>query len=227
VRVVDTPAGVSRAVELQAVIGAQRAGHTFLVARDGQNRQRLFVLEPQDGVLWVGRGEACDICVEWDEAASRCHAELRRTPEGWAIVDDGLSRNGTFVDNQRIAGRRRLHDGEVVRVGNCSLTYRLAGGSAAPTRPAESPVAAPAVTPAQRRVLVALYRPLRDARGPASPASNAEIARELVLSTATVKSHMRALFAVFAVEDLPHNRKRMRLVELALRAGLVSVREQG
>jgi predicted component of type VI protein secretion system len=225
VRIVAARARTSRATEMKAIIEAQRAGLTFLVARDGRDRQRLFVLEPDDELLWIGRGAACDVCLDWDEAASRCHAELRRVPEGWAIVDDGLSRNGTFVDNQRIQGRRRLHDGEIVQVGGCALTYRLAGASAAATKPGESLGPAPDLTPMQRRVLVALYRPMREATGPAAPATNAQIAAELVLSVATVKSHVRALFAALAVEDMPHNRKRMRLAQLALRAGLVSERE--
>lgn len=224
-RPIVAAAGTSRAVNVKAIIEAQRAGLTFIVARDPQDRQRLWILEPEDELLWIGRGRACDIRLHWDEATSRCHAELRRVPEGWAIVDDGLSRNGTFVDNQRVTGRRRLHDGEILRIGGCSLTYRLAGGGAAPTKPAESVVAATRITPMQKRVLVALYRPLRDAPGPAAPASNAEIADELVLSVATVKSHVRALFSALAVEDMPHNRKRMRLAELALRAGLVSDQE--
>jgi hypothetical protein len=35
-----------------------------------------------------------------------------------------------------------------------------------------------------------------------------------------VKTHIRSLFAKFAVEDLPQNRKRVRLAELAHRAGV-------
>jgi len=207
-----------------AVVELQRRGVPFLVASDSADRQRIYVLEPHDGVLWIGRGAACDISVDWDASTSRCHAELRRLPECWAIIDDGLSRNGTYVDGARICGRRRLRDGDVVRVGSCELTFRPAGGSADGTLPAESLAAAPALTPMQRRVLTALCRPLHAAEGPTSPASNAEIAAELVLSIATVKTHIRALFAAFGVEDLPHNRKRMRLAELARRAGLAGER---
>lgn len=225
VRVVVTPEGSSRAVELQQVIAAQSAGLTFLVTRDGQDCQRMFVLESHDDLLWVGRDAGCDICLDWDEETSRCHAELRRIPEGWTVIDDGLSRNGTFVDNQRISGRRRLQNGEIVRIGGCALTYRPAGVGTTPTKPAAGALAPPVLTPMQQRVLVALYRPLREATGPAVPASNAQIADELVVSVATVKTHIRALFAALGVEDMPHNRKRVRLAELALRAGLVGARE--
>ena len=221
-RVIQSASGASHAVELQAVIEAERAQLPFLVARDDQDRQRLFVLEPKDERLWVGRGSACEVCIGWDQSASRCHAELVRVPDGWAVVDDGLSRNGTFVCGQRIAGRRRLHDGEVLRVGNSALIYRLPGTSGASTKGAKSMVALPDLTPAQRRVLVSLCRPLWHAPAATVPATNPAIAAELVLSVPAVKTHIRALFAKFAVEDLPQNQKRVRLAELAMEADLVS-----
>ena len=37
------------------------------------------------------------------------------------VCDDGISRNGTFVNNDRISGRRRLRDGDVIRVGRTML----------------------------------------------------------------------------------------------------------
>lgn len=223
-RVIESGDGASRAVELKALIEAQRIGLPILVGRDATGAQRLFLLEHDDERLWVGRGAACDLRVEWDEKASRCHAELVRVPEGWVVVDDGLSSNGTFVGGERITGRRRLHDGEVVRFGGSSMTYRLPAASGSATRPAEDMVALPDLTPMQRKVLVALCRPLLDPRGPAVPATNPAIATDLVVSTHAIKTHMRALFAKFDVEDLPQNQKRARLAELAMQAGLAAER---
>lgn len=73
----------------------------------------------------------------------------------------------------------------------------------------------------QRKVLVALCRPLSAGESPAVPATNRAIAEELVLSVEAVKTHMRALFARFGVEELAQNKKRARVVELAAQAGLV------
>ncbi len=81
-----------------------------------------------------------------------------------------------------------------------------------------------AVTPAQRRVLVALCRPL--AGDPhAAPASNQEIADELVLSIPAIKTHIRGLFTALEVEDLPQNRKRARLAQLAFQRAVISERD--
>jgi len=80
------------------------------------------------------------------------------------------------------------------------------------------------LTPAQRRVLVALCRPFRDG-GYAAPASNQQIADELVVSVDAVKSNLRPLFAAFGVDDLPQNQKRAGLALRALRSGVISRRE--
>ena len=221
-RIVETGPDASYAVELQAVIEARRAGWPILVARDREQGQRVFVLEPDDERLWMGRGVACDLRVAGDEQASRCHAELVRVADGWAIVDDGLSRNGTFVDGERISGRRRLHDGEVVRFGSTAATYRLPDASGAATKPAGDMLARPDLTAKQQQVLLLLCRPLWSSTGPAVPASNRAIADELVLSVPAVVTHIRTLFQKFAVEDLPQNQKRTRLAELAILTGAVA-----
>ena len=81
------------------------------------------------------------------------------------------------------------------------------------------------VSEAQRKVLLALCRPYK-APGPfTTPATNQDIAGELFLSVEAVKTHLRALFAKFGVEDLPQNQKRAKLIERAFQTGLVSERD--
>jgi hypothetical protein len=81
------------------------------------------------------------------------------------------------------------------------------------------------VSDAQRRVLLALCRPYKEPGPFTTPATNQEIASELFLSVEAVKTHLRALFAKFGVEDLPQNQKRARLIERAFQTGLVSERD--
>ena len=78
--------------------------------------------------------------------------------------------------------------------------------------------APPELSPARRRVLFALCRPLFEDPF-AGPPSNREIADELVVSVETVKSHLHALFELFEVEDMPQNRKRSELVRRAFQRG--------
>src|SRR5262249_38490038 len=120
--------------------------------------------------------------------------------------------------------RKRLLDKDTLLVGSTEIAFR------APDRPTPltatpTMAAAPELTPAQRRVLVALCRPFASDESFPRPASNAAIAEELTLSVAAVKTHLRTLFALLSVEELPQNEKRSRLVERAFELGLVSPRE--
>jgi hypothetical protein len=81
------------------------------------------------------------------------------------------------------------------------------------------------LTDTQHRILVALCRPARGGTGFAPPATNQEIADEVFLSVDAVKAHLRTLYRKFEIEDLPHNQKRARLVELVLEGGYLEEKE--
>jgi predicted component of type VI protein secretion system len=213
--------------ELQEQLAAERSGNGFLVVRDDGGAQRLVPLSPEAERLTIGRARSADVSVWWDDAVSRVHAEIVRVGGRWTIVDDGLSRNGTFINGTRLQGRRTLRDRDEVRVGATIVAVRLpAAAEGATTRHADDTFADVRVTEAQRRVLMALCRPYKDGDEFARPATNQQIADELFLSINAVKTHLRALFRAFGVgEDVPQNEKRLRVVETALRRGLVSLRD--
>jgi class 3 adenylate cyclase len=94
----------------------------FLAYQDEAGAQRAYVLEG-DGDLTIGRGEDADVRLGWDPSVSLIHAEVTRLGRQWLISDDGVSRNGTFVNGERISGRRRLRDGDAVRVGRTTLSF--------------------------------------------------------------------------------------------------------
>jgi hypothetical protein len=211
---------------LKAQIEAERGGRPFLVLRDGAGEQRIVVVEEGATELWVGRGEAASLRIEWDEEVSALHAQIEVVGGECTLLDDGLSRNGSFVGEQRVHGRRRLRDGDTLRFGRTRVLYRRPGESApeATVAASEMPTAA-AVSPGQRRVLLALCRPFKDGSAFATPPTNQAIAAELHLSVDAVKTHMRALFEKLGVEDLPQNQKRVALVERALQSGIVAPRD--
>jgi DNA-binding CsgD family transcriptional regulator len=211
-------------VELQERLGAERAGAPFLVLRDGDGRQRLLRLDGER--LSVGRGEGNDVPLPWDTEVSRLHAELECIAGEWTVVDDGLSRNGTFVNGVRISGRARLRDGDTVRVGRTALGYRRPDDEETRERTvvAGAPVALADLPPTQRRVLVALARPYKHGEF-ATPATNQDIADALHLSVDAVKAHLRSLFQRFGIEHLPQNQKRSRLVAEAFQRGMLTQRD--
>jgi hypothetical protein len=209
--------------ELRDRLVAERNGTPFLVLRDDTDTQRIVDLGPAGERVTLGRSTGCDVALVWDPKVSRLHAELERVGREWVVVDDGLSSNGTHVSGTRIVGRRRLQHGDVIRVGDTMLAFCAPGdGTRGPTLADDLRVAAASVTDAQRKVLVALCRPFKDGVTDAVPATNPQIAAELFLTVAAVKSHMRAMFGAFGLEDLPQSEKRRRLVAAALGSGLVN-----
>jgi pSer/pThr/pTyr-binding forkhead associated (FHA) protein len=212
------------AAELKEQIEAERAGGPFIVVRDGEDRQRIVTLS--EGRLTVGRTLEADLALDWDSEVSRVHAELVEIGGAWTVSDDGLSRNGSFVNNERVTGRRRLRDGDVMRFGATTAVFRepSRGGTASETSLA-SDVPDATLTDTQKTVLVALCRPYREGSAYATPATNQQVADEVFLSVDAVKTHLRTLFAKFGVEDLPQNQKRVKLVELALQSGAITPRD--
>jgi pSer/pThr/pTyr-binding forkhead associated (FHA) protein len=216
----------STPAELVERIEAERRGTPFLLFRDPVGAQRIVALDGGGGALSIGRDRGADISLEWDGQVSRLHALIERVGGGWTIVDDGLSRNGTFVNGERVSGRRRLSGGDVIASGATHISYYEPD----PEDVGETAMAVDASLDAelskmQRRVVARLCKPLREQGPYASPATNQEIAVAVHLSEVAVKSHLRTLFAKFGLSDLPQNRKRAALAEAALRSGELSDRD--
>ena len=210
----------STPAELMERIAAERRGTPFLELRDGDGRQRIVALSPERSPLTVGRQAASDVALDWDEEVSRAHADIECIGDVWTLVDDGRSRNGSFVNGERVLGRRALRHGDVLAIGRTRIAFIAPMTAGDHSTAAGARGAPPALTPAQRRVLVALCRPFGATRF-ATPPSNRELAEELSLSVETVKFHLHVLFEMFGVADLPQRRKRAALAQRALEEGIV------
>ena len=219
-KALPAPLRTVSATELAERLATERRGVPFLVYLDGGRRQRIVELGAHVSALSIGREPRSDVSLAWDTEVSRAHAVLERVGDSWTLVDDGLSRNGSYVNGQRIHGRRRLEDGDAITIGGTLLVLANAAAPL-PTTTTTRYSALPDLTAAQRRVLVALCAPAAE-RPFAAPASNAEIAAELFVTVDTVKSHLHALFGLFGIDGMPQNRKRAELVRLAFERGVVS-----
>jgi hypothetical protein len=212
--------------ELKKLLAAERAGESFLAFRDQDGRLSFFQAGRREETRRLGRRPEMDLSISWDSEVSGLHAELQGFGGEWTIVDDGLSTNGTFVNDQRISGRQRLRDGDRIRLGRTILAYRT--GREATVQETVSAGDIPAfgeLTDTQRRVLIALCRPYRDGGNFATPATNQQIADELFLGIDAVKMHLRRLFAKFELGEIPQNEKRARLAECTLQFGVISERD--
>jgi pSer/pThr/pTyr-binding forkhead associated (FHA) protein len=192
----------------------------WLACWDAQAQARRWPLEGD--VVTIGRTAGADVVLADDPLVSRLHARLERAGDRWTLVDDGLSRNGTWVRGARVTGRVWLQDRDDVRVGSTVLVFCAPAETAEPPTLVGEPLLTAAVlTPAQRAVVAALCRPYRGGEG--APATNAQIAAELVLSVDAVKTHLRAVAHRLGLDGLPQNEKRLRVAQLAVRLGLGDV----
>jgi pSer/pThr/pTyr-binding forkhead associated (FHA) protein len=219
---VQLPHALHRATpqELQDRIAAERRERPFLLFRDGDGVQQIQDLGDAPGRLTIGRSTNNDVALPWDREVSRVHASLERLGDEWTLVDDGRSHNGSFIDGARVQGRQRLRDGDAIALGRTVIVFRRPTGRESLRTATSQQRAMPKISEAQMRVLTALCRPYVDSAY-AVPASNKQIADELIIGVETVKTHMRALFEAFELGDLPQHQKRTALAQRALEAALV------
>ncbi len=116
---------------------------------------------PLDGGRWVvrervliGRAPDCTIVIP-DRQVSRHHAEVRMTSAG-AVLEDLGSKNGTYLNGERVLVPTPLHDGDEIQI---ALAQKLVFLSAEATLPLEEIPSAPPgrlrLDAAARRVWIA------------------------------------------------------------------------
>lgn len=104
-----------------------------LVMRRGPRPNQVFSLHK--AVLTIGRATDNDIVVD-NAGVSRHHARLTRRGDDWVLEDLG-SRNGTFVNGQRITGPVILGPGSQMGLGPDVLFGMEAAVAAPPPSPPE------------------------------------------------------------------------------------------
>ena len=116
-------------------------GALRLRVRDGLGRGRTLIVEDE---LVVGRLTTLDGALAPDHSISRRHARITRTEEGAFAVEDEHSRNGTFVNGERLESPHVLRTGDELKIGSTvfEATVPEVAARIAPPPP-ESPVTAP------------------------------------------------------------------------------------
>jgi pSer/pThr/pTyr-binding forkhead associated (FHA) protein len=173
----------------------------------------------------VGAEPSNDVCIAEDGTVSRLHAVVENYGSGWAVRDLG-SRNGTYLNGQRVLGEHALHPGDELRIGKTRLIFR---DHDAPARAGKGTQVLtvdprPELTRRERDVLQALCRPLAPSEPFSQPASIRAIAKELVVTEGAVKQHLLRLYGKFGLADRSENR-RIRLANEAIARGVLTPEE--
>jgi hypothetical protein len=171
----------------------------------------------------VGKASTNIVALEHDATVSRLHAVLENLGHAWSIRDMG-SRNGTYLNGEKISAERVLRSGDELRIGTSRLVFwevRETGEPAAKDVTVAAGPAPPHLTRRELEVLVALCRPLvSDAPFP-GPASVRDMAQELFVTVAAIKQHLQNLYDKFAVPT--EGERRVRLANEAIRRGAVTL----
>jgi pSer/pThr/pTyr-binding forkhead associated (FHA) protein len=173
----------------------------------------------------LGKASTNDVSLDHDDTVSRLHAVFENLGFAWSIRDLG-SRNGTFLNGERISAERVLRSKDEVRVGNTKLIFWEVRDSGEGPRDEETRAAQPSELPPRltRRevdVLVVLCRPLVSDDPFPEPASVRRMAGELFVTEAAVKQHLQNLYDKFAIPT--EGDRRVRLANEALRRGAVTI----
>jgi pSer/pThr/pTyr-binding forkhead associated (FHA) protein len=220
--------GQANQEELEAREAAERLGDPFLIYRDDEGTQRIHMLGEGLRSLTLGRRHEADLSIPWDPEMSRLHAELELRAGEWTICDDGFSQNGTWVNGLRLAGRRRLADGDLLKVGRTLIAFCDPGPvGIGPTMVPGELSATPRFSEQQQRILRALCRPLfRDGEG-INPSTDEQVADETGIPLEAVVVELDHLGRALGLDDMPHEDQRAEIALLAMRSGLVSADDGG
>jgi hypothetical protein len=115
------PRGTSSAWSVVEVVSGRTKGTSYELTKDR---------------VLIGRSPDCDIAVVVP-TMSNYHAQFVRTEDGY-LFEDLFSRNGSYVNGQRVNDRVPLHDGDRIHTGAVILVYRQRAGREGSTGPIES-----------------------------------------------------------------------------------------
>jgi len=212
--------------EQKARKAAERRGAPFLVYRDDKGAQKIVELDENARTLTVGRRFEADIALPWDREVSRLHAQFEFKAGEWTVDDDGWSQNGTFVNEMRLDGQRRLQDGDIIRCGQTNIAFvHTRNMSVEMTLVPGELSATPRFSMQQQQILRELCSPLLGDGEGVSPLADDEIAERLGTDQKTVTTELEHLARQFGLSEMPFFERRAEIAMLALRSGLVKADE--
>jgi hypothetical protein len=105
------------AISLRNMERRYRTGHLSLVRGRGTKKEIDIVNE-----VTIGRDERNSLGLFKDSAIEQHHAEVAKE-DGHYLIKDAGSAAGTFVNEKRVTGARRLVDGDVITIGETKIVF--------------------------------------------------------------------------------------------------------
>ncbi|GIM30466.1 hypothetical protein CPJCM30710_31320 [Clostridium polyendosporum] len=93
-----------------------------LVCHEGEQIKEYYIGKNTTN---IGRdSEVCDIVILNDEHIGRKHALIYFKNNHFYLVDLN-SKNGTYVNSDRIEGERQIHDGDIIKLATTELKFKI------------------------------------------------------------------------------------------------------
>lgn len=108
--------------------GTQGQDVAMLMVREGSSPRRQWAL--QGAAIVIGRGDDCHVIID-DRQASRHHARITQTQDGYVLEDLG-SKNGTFLNGQSLTVPTVLKDGDEIGIAFAARLSFVDAGATAP-----------------------------------------------------------------------------------------------
>lgn len=196
---------------------------SYVLEREGNADPQILTLNGEQ--FTIGKRADNDLSLPHDHTVSRAHAILAHYPGGWS-VRDLASRNGTYINGERICRERTLRPNDQITIGATRLTYRLVPPDADHTL-AGPHNAAPPLTRREREVLAHLCLPVVHGKPFTSPASDPQIADELHIGKDAVRQHLLHLYDKFGInaDAKDGEKRRFRLANQALSRDAITMAE--
>jgi diguanylate cyclase (GGDEF)-like protein len=112
-RATDEATAIVNLKDLRKAMAAVRQQHHLLVHIQGAELGRVRELKSLE--LLIGRGADAELWLS-DDGVSRKHARLLREGDRYYLEDLG-SANGTYVQGEKLKGRKLLDDGAQIQIG--------------------------------------------------------------------------------------------------------------
>jgi len=104
-------------ISLRKVEQQYRTAHLSLVRGRGTKKDIDI-----DANVTIGRDERNELGLFRDSDVEQQHAEIMKE-NGQYVIEDKGSRAGTFVNKNRVSGRKVLADGDVINVGRTTIVF--------------------------------------------------------------------------------------------------------
>jgi pSer/pThr/pTyr-binding forkhead associated (FHA) protein len=186
-----------------------------LVFVSGPNRGQTYLAYRK--ITSIGRRRRDNDIAVFDTGISNRHAEIRRGPDGFVLVDEG-SKNGTVLNGKPVH-RSPIMVGDCIQLGSTTIEVRAADDAAPPIPP--EPVAAPA-EPAPAEPAPAVPAPVEPAPAPTEPLRMPGPPAATTEPPATAPQPASVGHATEAMAAVPTSRRRILLLSVAIGVAVVA-----